>query len=95
MEVLCSIHQIPPRQEHLKGDREILDARRNKKIGGEAYAGNSRFEQPEVVRALSAVTRVIPQETALHGVSGQEWGLEGVGSGANQAVDGQGRRANL
>lgn len=56
-------------------------------MGAEAYAGNSRFEQPAMVRALSAVTRVIPQETALHGVSGREWRLEGVDSGANQALD--------
>lgn len=70
MEVLYSIIQIPPHQECLKGDREILGARKNKEMGTEAHAGSSHSEQPEMVIATSTVTPAVPQETALRGVSG-------------------------
>ena len=46
-------------------------------MGMKAYAGNSLFETTKMVRATSTVTRApaIPQEIALHGVSGgRGWG---------------------
>lgn len=71
MEVLYSIIQIPPHQECLKGDREILGARKNKKMGTEAYAGSRHSEQPEIVIATSTDPHHPPRDSP-------SWSLRGL-----------------
>lgn len=56
MEVLYAINQIPPHRERFRETERSKVPRGNKKMGTEAYAGNSCPEQPQRILATSTVT---------------------------------------